>query len=1295
MPETPPTNPFADCWPADRPRLRRLKKSLRRRGSPAQRESRRARFDEAVADSVRVYEARKANAPAVSFEGDLPVLEWREQIASTIAENRVVVVCGETGSGKSTQLPKICLDAGRGVDGFIGHTQPRRLAARSVANRIADELGCQLGEHVGYKIRFQDETSPATYIKLMTDGVLLAEAQSDKGFDRYDTLIIDEAHERSLNIDLLLGLLRRVIDRRPEFRLIITSATIDAERFAEFFAVDDKPAPIVEVSGRSHPVEVRYRPPGGAGEGESISTPRQVADALDELLDERLSDTLVFLPTERDIRDTARVLRGRFGDKQVEIVPLYARLSSKEQQRVFQRSKQRRVVLATNVAESSLTVPSIYSVIDTGTARVARFAAKSRVQRLPVEAISQASANQRAGRCGRIGPGVCVRLYAEDDFNTRSPYTVPEIRRTNLAGAMLRLLTLRLGDLEAMPLLDRPRPDALREAKRTLRELQAIDDAGEVTPLGERIGRMPVDPRVGRMILAGDEEGRLAEVLIIAAALETQDPRERPVDRQEAADNFHKRFADDRSDFLGYLKLWDHLRQMRSDLSGSRFRKECVRQFLSVPKVLEWEDVHRQLLALVRQQGLRLGERGEDYAPIHRALLAGLLSGIALHREEKGYQATSGEGFKLWPGSSLRGGTPKWVVAAEVVETSARYLRTVARVRPEWLPQLADHLAKRHYRNVRWSLRQQTVLAQQKLTLFELPLPGSKIVPYGPINPAEAREVFLQEALVDEGLRGDWRFLEHNRQAIQDQRQLDAKLRRGPSLDDGGELLDHYNGVVPDDVCDARSLKRWLRQAGDAAGERLKLPVREDEPADTERNAEDFPTHLATSVGELPLQYAHAPGEQNDGVTLVVPAGLAPTLDPNRLDWATPGLLRDRVIGLIRLLPKPIRTRLVPAPDAADAVCDSLAFGEGSFLANLAEALSRRAGMAIAASELPIDRLPDHLRINLRVEDESGACVIESRDYAAVRNHLGTTKDEAPQQRSRLIADEAWDGPEATEWRFDDLPDAVSIQRGSHTLRAYPGLLDTGQAVRQALFTSQDDAVASTANGVRRLFSLHERKALREQVDWLPGVEEALADLARFEPRRDLKQEISELLAFRALAELPSPPRSREAYEALTHSASLRIAVATQESAKPIASLLKAWREAKGQVTRMGGPSEHTAVSEVRNQIDQLTPEGFLTSTSWERLLHLPRYLRAATLRLKRVAEGGGQQDLRMQSQLQPHLAQRDELLNSEPRGVSAEAIDRFRWLIEEYRVSLFAQKLGTAEKVSPKKLDEQHARCR
>ncbi|QDT69243.1 ATP-dependent RNA helicase HrpB [Planctomycetes bacterium MalM25] len=1294
MSETPPPNPLADCWPADRPRLRRLKKSLRRRGSPAQRQARRARYDEALAESTRVYAARKANAPTVGFDGDLPVLAWREPIAQTIAENRVVVVCGETGSGKSTQLPKICLDAGRGVDGFIGHTQPRRLAARSVATRIADELGCDLGEHVGYKIRFQDETSPETYIKLMTDGVLLAEAQSDRDFDRYDTIIIDEAHERSLNIDLLLGLLRRVVDRRPDFRLIITSATIDAERFAEFFAIDGKPAPVIEVSGRSYPVEIRYRPADRAGEGEPANTPRQVADALDELLTERLSDTLVFLPTERDIRETARVLRGRFGDKQVEIVPLYARLSSKEQQRVFQRSKQRRVVLATNVAESSLTVPGIYSVIDTGTARVARFAAKSRVQRLPIEAISQASANQRAGRCGRIGPGVCVRLYSEDDYNTRSPYTVPEIRRTNLAGAMLRLLTLRLGDLEAMPLLDRPRPDALREAKRTLRELQAIDGAGEVTPLGERIGRMPVDPRVGRMILAGDDEGRLAEVLIIAAALETLDPRERPVDRQEAADNFHKRFADERSDFLGYLRMWDHLRQMRSDLSGSRFRKECVRQFLSVPKVLEWEDVHRQLLAMVRQQGLKLGPRGEDYAPIHRALLTGLLSGIALHRDEKGYQATSGEGFKLWPGSSLRGATPKWVMAAEVVETSARYLRTVARVRPEWLPQLADHLAKRHYRNVRWSLKQQTVLAQQKLTLFELPLPGSKIVPYGPINPAEAREVFLQEALVDEGLRGDWGFLEHNRQAVEAQRQLDAKLRRGASLDDGAELLDHYNEAIPADVCDARSLRRWLRQTGDAAGERLQLVVHEDEPATAERNADDFPTHLATSVGELPLQYAHAPGEQNDGVTLVVPAGLAPTLDPNRLDWATPGLLRDRVIGLIRLLPKPIRTRLVPAPDVADAVCEAIDFGEGSFLGTLAEALSRRAGVPIAASELPIDRLPDHLRINLRVEDESGACLIESRDYATVRSHLGPADEEAPRQRSRLIEDAQWDGPEVTEWSFDELPTAVSIQRGPHTLQAYPGLLDTGQAVRQALFTSQEDAAASTANGVRRLFSRRERKALREQVDWLPGVEDALADLARAEPRRDLMREVSELLAFRALADLPTPPRSREAFDALMHSASQRIAVATQESAKPIASLLKAWREAKQQVTQRGGPSEHLAVTEVREQIDELTPEGFLTATPWDRLLHLPRYLRAATLRLKRVAEGGGQQDQRMQAQVRPYLAQRDELLNSESRGVSAEAIDRFRWLIEEYRVSLFAQKLGTAEKVSPKKLDEQRARC-
>ncbi len=1298
MTDQQPKEPTDPPWPADAPRLRRLKRAIRRRGSKQQRQARRERYEAALAESIDTYQQRREGVPEVGFEGDLPVLARRDEIAEAVAEHRVLVVCGETGSGKSTQLPKICLAAGRGVNGFIGHTQPRRIAARSVASRIADELHSSLGEHVGYKVRFQDETSPTTYIKLMTDGVLLAEAQSDRDFERYDTLIIDEAHERSLNIDLLLGLLRRVIDKRPDFRLIITSATIDAERFAKFFEIDDTPAPIIEVSGRSYPVEVRYQAGEGSSDGDPRGVHRQVGDAVYDLVTEGLSNTLVFLPTERDIRETAKLLRGRLVDQQVEIVPLYARLSSKEQQRVFQRSKQRRVVLATNVAESSLTVPGIFSVVDTGTARIARFAAKSRLQRLPIEAISQASANQRAGRCGRLGPGVCVRLYSEDDHNGRTPYTVPEIRRTNLAGAMLRLLTLRLGDLESMPLLDRPRPDALREAKRTLRELQAIDEQGSVSELGERIGRMPVDPRVGRMILAGDEEGCLAEVLIIAAALETQDPRERPVEKQEAADNCHKRFADHRSDFLGYLKLWDHLRQMRSDLSGSRFRKECVKQFLSIPKVLEWEDVHRQLLAMVKQQGLKVRQRNDSYAAVHRALLTGLLSGVALHRDESGYQCTSGEGFQLWPGSALRGTKPKWVVASEVVETSGRYLRGVARVRPEWLPQLADHLANRSYHQTRWSRKQQTVLALEKLTLFELPLSGSKIVPYGPINPAAAREVFLQEGLVDEGLRGDWGFLPHNRQAIEDRRQLEAMLRRSLSQTAGNDLLDFYNERVPADVFDTQSFRRWLRKTGDSAGECLKLPTRdESEGKKTDYNPADFPSHLKTAAGELPLRYENAPGAMNDGVTLVVPMDLAPTLDPDQIDWATPGLLRDRIIGLIRLLPKPLRTRLVPAPDVADAICEGLVFGEGSFRATLAEALSRRAGVPIEGSKLGLDGLPDPLRINLRVEDEAGECVVESRDFETVWQQTSPAAEhEQPrQERSRFIDDDQWTGQPQEKWAFDELPEHVEVQRGAHRFRAYPGLLDTGKAVRQALFADQDDAESSIADAVRRLFSLERRDALIEQVQWLPGVEDALAGLARFDPHRDLKREVSELLAFRALADVPVPPRDREAFQRLVDRGRESIAAAAQETAKPLKSLLGSWLEAKQQLANRGGQSEHTAVAEVREQIAALTPPGFLTATPWAQLQHFPRYFRATIQRLKRLAEGGGGQDTRMRDQVLPYADLLADLLASESGDILPQEVQRFRWMIEEYRVSIFAQKLGTAGKVSPKKLDAQLARCR
>lgn len=1267
----------------DRESLRRLRRSVRqsqKRGKPFDRNLQ--RFEALLAGSVALREKRVADAPRVAFEQDLPIDERREEIAAAIQESPVVIVCGETGSGKSTQLPKICLDAGRGIEGMIGHTQPRRIAARSIADRLSKELGSQLGGAVGYKVRFHDETGDQTYVKLMTDGILLAEVQGDPRLERYDTLIIDEAHERSLNIDFLLGLLRRLVERRQDLRVVITSATIDAERFAEHFKIGDRPAPVIEVTGRTYPVEVRYRPLE-VSPGQRTPDPcRGVVEAIGELNAERVGDTLVFLPTERDIRETARLLRGASAARGAEIVPLYARLSAKEQNRVFEIGKQRRIVLATNVAESSLTVPGIRAVVDTGTARIAKYAARTRVQRLPIEAVSQASANQRAGRCGRIGPGICVRLYAEDDFEARPPYATPEIRRTNLAAVILRMMTLKIGSIDDFPLLDRPRPDGVREGYATLRELQAIDTAGQLTPLGERLGRLPVDPRVGRMILAAAEEGCLNDVLIIAAALEVQDPREQPAEKRDAAREQHARFADVRSDFLGYLKLWDHLRQMREDLSRNQFRKACALQFLSFVRILEWQDVHRQLLAIARQEKLTVGPRRDEYGAIHRSLLCGLLSSIGLHQGEKGYQTPSGEGFALWPGAGPSATNPKWIMAAEVVETSRKYLRTVARIRPEWLPGLADHVIEKAYREPHWSEKRQTVVALQRLTLFSLPLNTKDLVPYGPVNPVVAREVFIREGLVDEGLRGGWEFIEHNRGVIEELRTLDAKARRSAALGDENLLADYYAERLPADVWDAQTFRRWFRRAGDT----LLLDRDEVLPKDDEADRVGFPDELQVGEHDLPLVYEHRPGGEADGMTLRTPQELLCLLDEDQLEWAVPGLLVDKLVALIRLLPKPVRTRLVPAPDAAARVAETLEHGSGPFLQTVAAALGRLAGAEIVPGMLPLSELPPHLRINVRVEDEAGEPVAESRDLAALRNELGAADGAGDE---RLIPEPEWTRDGFTDWEFGELPASVRVPRGEREIEAFPGLIDRVTAVDVRLFVGRADSHAATRTSLRRLIVLKNLDAIRRQVKWLPGWDSLKPILKAWDPTRDQAAELAELVADRALGVVDSRPTNADEYARLAKQTKERVGIAVQDVTPIAVPILEAVGGVRSALRKLDKATSHPAADDVRRQLQDLTPPGFWVETPWEWLGHLPRYLRAMDERLRRVLEGGGGQDRRMHEQIEPHQERLDGALASgvDPR---LDSLRRYFWMLQEYRVSVFAQKLGTSLKVSAKRLDEQ-----
>ena len=914
---------IAEAMLADQYRLRRSLRTVRdrhRQSKPIDRE-----FNKLVGQLGRSVERRKKRAaavPKIEFGDDLPVLLKREEIATTIRDHQVVVVSGETGSGKSTQLPKICLDLGRGVGGMIGHTQPRRIAARSIAARVAEEIGSPLGRDVGYKVRFSDETGPNTFIKLMTDGILLAETQGDGFLNEYDTIILDEAHERSLNVDFLIGYLKRLLPKRRDLKVIITSATIDSVRFSRHFRTPAGPAPVIEVSGRNYPVELRYRPL--VGEDDEDTEPdleRSVLDAVDELGSETSTgDVLVFMPTERHIHDMAKALRGRlvsgrWAGRRAEVLPLYARLPTKEQQRVFNPGGARRIIIATNVAESSLTVPGIRYVIDSGTARISRYSPRSKTQRLPIEAVSQASADQRAGRCGRIGPGVCIRLYDEADYDARDRFTAPEILRSNLASVILQTKALKLGDIEKFPFLDPPKPNALKDGRQTLTELGALDEKGELTELGRKLARMPVDPRIGRMILAAAEEGCLAEVLVIAAVLEIRDPRDRPVDKQQAADEAHTKFAEGDSDFFVYLKIWDFYHELKSKLSRNQLHKACRQNFLSHNRMREWLDVHRQLMQLAQEAGLKRNKRQDDYNAVHRAILTGLLANLG-NRGGEGYEYNVAGGSKahLWPGSVLFDKKPGWVVAAESVETTRRYLRTCARIDPRWIEPLAMHLVKRSHSEPHWQRKSGSVAAFEKVSLFGLTVVAKRRVAYGPVNPKHARELFIQHGLVEGDMECPLKFFRRNRGLLKRMERLQAKLRRHDLLLGEWAQYEFYDSRIPDDVYDLPGLKKWVKKA-----ERTKPGVLDMTEADLVReepddNVQQFPDAIELGQAAFPLEYRFEPGSDRDGITLRLSTEAVGAVEQPHLDWLVPGLVEAKVLALIKSLPKPIRRRLVPGP---------------------------------------------------------------------------------------------------------------------------------------------------------------------------------------------------------------------------------------------------------------------------------------------------------------------------------------------------------------------------------------------
>lgn len=1261
---------------------RRLAAAERRGGADL------AAIERAVERAERWARERREGLPAVRYDGALPIAAKRGEIIGAVREHRVVVVCGETGSGKSTQLPLYCLEAGRGLRGFIGHTQPRRIAARTIAQRLADELGTPLGDKVGFKVRFADETNPGTYIKVMTDGVLLAEMQGDRRLLRYDTIIIDEAHERSLNIDFLLGYLRRLIDRRPELRVIITSATIDPERFSRHFGR----APIIEVSGRTYPVEVLYRDPAASAGPESEAT-QPIVDAVVELAAHGPGDMLVFLPGEREIREAAEALRGSAEPaiRAAEVMPLYARLSAGEQLRAFQPHERRRVILSTNIAETSVTVPGVHYVVDTGVARINRYSSRSRVQGLEVEPVSRASANQRAGRCGRVADGVCIRLYGEEDFRQRPAYTDPEILRTNLAGVVLRMKALRLGDPRKFPFIDPPSPRRVRDAYDTLIELGAIDAEHELTPIGRELAAVPIDPRLGRMIVAAAQEGSLREVLVIVAALATRDPRERPLDQREAADEAQKRFADEGSDFLTLLNIWKAFREQERALSGRKLRRWCTESFLSWRGLREWEDLHGQLRRLVRELGYRRNTAPAPADAVHRALLTGLLGNVGHRGERHEYEGTLGIGFFIHPGSVLFERKPRWVVAAEITRTQRVYARMVAPVRPEWIVTLGAHLLEPSYSPPSWDHRAAAPTVVERVSLLGLALPVKRRVAYGGVNPIHAREMFIRQGLVEGAFRPRADFVDHNDRVIREVRRLEAKARRTDHESEAGARFDFFDRLLPADVWSGKRFDRWRHKA--EARDPALLHMRPSDLIDWTEELpapEAYPDAVEIAGRPRELEYNHQPGEPDDGVVLPLPLAAFHELTEAGRDWLVPGLVRERVVAMLRGLPKQLRRSVGPSPQAAEEFLASDPRQDRPLAETLAEFVGRTRGVPITGSMLRGAALPRHVLPKIVVLDEAGRLLAAGRDLDALRREVSSEVAEALHRGDAGLERHE----QARGWEFGELPVQTRVAAPGGEVTAYPAVVDLGDAVAVRVLPERLLAGAEHRLGVRRLLAIRHRRQLRRTLQHWPTMGGMKLAYAALRLETGLEDELGLVAIDRAVGESMGEVRDLAAFEACSDRLGERLDACLVEAIGLVSKVLAGVSGVVRLIDQPTPPGWWGACEDVREQLGRLLPERAFSSRGWDRLRQLSRYLDAARLRLEKLAGGGLARDTQRWRELEPRWrrwVELDGVLADLPRSAPVRVeLERYRWMVEEFRVSLFAQELGTAGKVSAQRLDTQ-----
>ncbi|WP_430231339.1 ATP-dependent RNA helicase HrpA [Nitrosomonas communis] len=1241
--------------------------------------------------AVTELDRRLANLPKPTYPEELPVVGKREEIAHAIEANQVVIVCGETGSGKTTQLPKICLELGRGVAGLIGHTQPRRIAARTVAMRIASELNSPLGHAVGYKVRFSDSVSKDTYIKLMTDGILLAETQGDPLLRTYDTIIIDEAHERSLNIDFLLGYLKQILVKRPDLKLIVTSATIDAQRFSRHF----HNAPVIEVSGRLYPVEIRYRPLASEDE-EEVDLQQAIIDAVDELMRVGSGDTLIFLPGEREIRETAESLRKHAfsrpgGGAGVEILPLFARLSFAEQERVFKPGNMRRIVLATNVAETSLTVPGIRYVIDTGLARVNRYSYRNKVEQLLIEKISQASANQRAGRCGRVMSGICVRLYGEEDYRARPEFTDPEILRSSLAAVILRMKSLKIGEVENFPFIQPPLPRMIADGYQLLTELGAVDDNNALTAIGWRLAKFPIDPKIARMILAAKQENCLSEILIIASALSLQDPRDRPFEKQEAADRAHEPFRDERSDFLSFLKLWEFFdEQLKHKKSNKKLIAQCQEHFISHRRMREWREIHGQLHTLVMELGFKPNQVPANYDEIHRALLAGLLGNIGFKSESEGeYLGARGIKISIFPGSSLKKAKPKWIVAAELTETAKLYARCVAAIDPSWLENIAGRLCKKHYFDPHWEKQPAQVAAYERVTLYGLTIVPKRRVAYGRINPKEAREIFIRNALVAGEYATKATFFEHNRKLIETIEELEHKARRQDVLVDEQEIFAFYDAIIPADIYGGAAFEKWRKQAEQTNPQLLYLTrdylMRHAAGSITEVQ---FPETLNIDGHAFPLNYRFEPGHVLDGVTITIPLPFLNKLTIAQFDWLVPGLVREKITWYFKSLPKQIRRNLVPVPDYVTRFLEQQEPAEPMLLSEaLARFIQSQTGIKVPLDSWDDKPLPLHLQMNYKVIDDAGKELAMSRNLTELQAQLGQAAQLTFAQ-SDTAEQISIERDQLTRWDFGDLPEEITFTRAGKQITGYPALVDQTDHVAIRLFDTRDAAASNMRAGVRRLLSFELKDRMKQLEKNLPGHKQAIMQLSTLIDPETLKRDMLAAISDRAFIGDDPLPRSESEFNAQKQRARLRLSPVTDAVARLIQDIAQEYQTLKQRLAA-STISNPRLKNDLTDQLNHLIYPGFLHTTNWERLPHLTRYLKGMVLRLDKYASNpsrDGQHAVSIAALWNQYL---QRLEKHRKAGISDPNLTEFRWQIEELRISLFAQELKTPYPVSVKRLQK------